>query len=76
MLMIRHAPVSSGNRGSAGADDRLVETNGGAQFFLQAGVVKNVVVPERLFDHQQVELIEGAQVLDLIERVGGVGVAA
>src|SRR5580658_2947364 len=40
------------------ADDRFIEANRGAQFFLQAGVVVDVVVPQRLLDHQQVELIE------------------
>src|ERR1700692_2500187 len=65
-----------GNRRGTCADDGLVEADGGAQFFLQASVVKNVIVPKRLFDHQQVELIEAAQVLHLIERVDGVCVAA
>ena len=69
------AGLHSNGRG-ARADDRLVEANGGAQFFLQASVVENVVVPERLLDHQQIELIEGPQVFYLVERVGGVGVAA
>ena len=46
-----------------------------AQFFLQARVIVDVVVPQRLLDHQQIELVELAQVLDLIERVGGIGVA-
>ena len=45
------------------------------QFFLQPRVVINVVVPQRLLDHQQVELVEAAQVLDLIESVGGVRIA-
>ena len=38
-------------------------------------MVIDLVVPERLLDHEQVELIELAQVLDLVERVGGVRVA-
>jgi hypothetical protein len=67
---------SQGNGCLARVDDGLVEANRGAQFFLQAGVIEDVVVPKRLLDHQQVELIEAPQVFDLIERVGGVGVAA
>src|SRR5580698_8045894 len=38
-------------------------------------MVVDVVVPEWLFDHQQIELVELAQMLDLVESVGGVGIA-
>ena len=38
-------------------------------------MVVDVVIPQRLLDHQQIELIELAQVFDLIERVGGIRVA-
>src|SRR5580704_4434630 len=57
------------NGRSAGADDRLIEANGGAQLLLQPGVIENVVIPERLLDHQQIELIEGPEMFDLIECV-------
>src|ERR1035441_9158721 len=62
--------------GAAHADDRFVEADRGAQFLLQARVVVDVVVPQRLLNHQQVELVELAQVLDLVERVSGISVAA
>src|SRR5215469_18359235 len=62
--------------GIARAFDRLVKTDGGVQFALQAGVVEDVIVPQRLLDHQQVKLIELAQVLDFVEGIGGVSVAA
>ena len=38
-------------------------------------MIVDVVVPQRLLDHQQVELIELLQMLDLVQRVGGIGVA-
>src|ERR1700722_3187701 len=38
-------------------------------------MVVDVVVPKRLLYHQQVELVELTQVLDLIEGVGGIGIA-
>src|SRR5579863_2350942 len=50
------------NRRRASADDGLVEAKRSAQFSLQAGMIENVIVPERLLNHQQVELIEGPQV--------------
>src|SRR5580698_5348050 len=65
----------NGLRGIASVMDGFVETNGGSQQRLQAGVIVNVVVPERLLDHQEIELIELSQMLDLIQRVSGIGVA-
>src|SRR5438270_4690621 len=38
-------------------------------------MVVNIVVPKRLLDHQQIELVEFAQVLDLIQRIGGIRIA-
>src|SRR5579859_5338471 len=64
-----------GKGGGAGVHDRFVEADRSAQFFLQTRVVVDVVVPKRLLDHQQIELIEEPEVLDLIEGVGGVRVA-
>src|ERR1700687_1848420 len=64
-----------GERSAARTDDRLVQANRSAQLFLQARVVVDVVVPERLLDHQQIEWIELSQVLDLIEGISGIRVA-
>ena len=74
MLMMRHAPVSTAKAALAHADDGFIKADRGAQFFLQARVIVDVVVPQWLLDHEQIELVELAQVLDLIERVGRVGV--
>ena len=60
----------------AGVADGLVQANGGSQFALQPGVVVDVVIPQRLLDHQELEAIKFAQVFDFIEGVGGVGIAA
>src|ERR1700691_1075599 len=38
-------------------------------------MVVDVVVPKWLLDHEQIELVELAQMLDLIESIGGVGIA-
>jgi hypothetical protein len=54
--------------------DGLVEANPGLDLFLQFRVGVDVVPPERLLDHEEVESIEATQVLDVIKCVGGVGV--
>src|ERR1700757_1166293 len=59
-----------------GAFDRFVQAYCGAQFLLQARVIVDVVIPQRLLDHEEIELIELSQVLHLVERVGGVRIAA
>ena len=41
---------------------------------LQPGVVDDVVVGQRLLDQQQAELVEGAEPVGVVERVGRVGV--
>jgi hypothetical protein len=56
--------------------DGLIQADAGFQLFLQASMKIKVVMPERLLDHQQVESVKLFQVLELIERVGGIGVAA
>ena len=46
------------------------------QPLLQHGVVIKVVVPQRLFDHQQVKAVEGHDMVGVAQPVRGVGVAA
>ena len=57
-------------------NDRLVKADCSAQLSLKAGVVINFVVPKGLLYHQQIELVELTQMLDLIERVSRVRIAA
>ena len=54
--------------------DALVQADGRAQLRLQAAVLVNVVVSQRLFNHQQVELIERTQTLGIGQGVGAVGI--
>src|ERR1700723_977120 len=54
----------------------FVEADGGLQALLQQGVVEEVVVPEGLLDHEQVEGVELNEVVDVFQLVGRVGVAA
>ena len=66
-------PTSSGFDGSgtiAGVTNGFIEADRSAQFTLKPRVVIDVIVPERLFDHEQVELIEFAKMINIIERVG------
>ena len=68
-----HDPTSSGFDGSgtiAGVTNGFIEADRSAQFTLKPRVVIDVIVPERLFDHEQVELIEFAKMINIIERVG------
>ena len=76
MLIMRHAPVSTAMAAARALTIDLSRQMAVRNSFWQAGVVENIVVPERLLDHQQVELIEGPQMLELIQCVGGVGIAA
>ena len=56
--------------------NRLVKTDRRIEPLLQHGVVIEVVVPEGLLDHQQVERIKGHQVIGIAQLVGRVGVHA
>ena len=47
---------------------------GRRQLCLQARVIDDVIVTERLLDHHQLELVEPAQMVDVGQRVRGVGV--
>ncbi len=75
MLMILHDSISM----AASASRRLrIDSSrqmGVLQPLLQHRVVIEIVVPQRLFDHQQVERVEGGQVVGVPEPVSGVGVA-
>jgi len=53
----------------------FIETDCGAHLFLQASMVVDVIVPQRLLNHEKVELIEFAKVLHLVQRIGRVGIA-
>ena len=64
MLMMRQAPISTAPGRIAGVVDGFVQADRGPQLLLQAGVVVDVVVPQRLLDHQQIELVELAQVFE------------
>src|ERR1700748_2425175 len=61
--------------GVARMPDGFVETYRRAEFALQARVVVNIVIPERLLDHQKVEAIELAQMFDFIQGISGVSIA-
>ena len=65
-----------GKRCTTRMNDRLVKADCSAQLSLKAGVVINFVVPKGLLYHQQIELVELTQMLDLIERVSRVRIAA
>src|SRR5258705_2091346 len=41
--------------------DGLVEANPGLQLFLKFRMIVDVIPPERLFDHQQIEIVELTQ---------------
>ena len=62
--------------GVAPVADGFVEADVRSEAFLQHGVKVEVVVPERLLDHEQVELVPAGDVVEVLHPVGGVGVAA
>src|SRR5882724_764334 len=65
-----------GELGIAGMPDGFVEAEFGLQLFLELCVVVDIVVPEWLLNHEELELIELAQVVEFANAVGRVGVAA
>jgi len=70
-------PASSGFDGSgtiAGVTNGFIEADRSAQFTLKPRVVIDVIIPERLFDHEQLELIELAKMINVIERVGRISI--
>src|SRR5271170_5460922 len=54
--------------------DALVQANGSFELALQRGVGIDVVVAQRLFDHDQVEGVEPLQVRRVFQAIGGIGV--
>ena len=54
--------------------DRLVEADGSGRGSGKAGVADEIVLRQRLLDQQEVELVEAAQVVDVVAPVRGVGV--
>src|SRR5271170_1176085 len=63
-----------GGAGVLDVVDALVEADGRFQLALQRGVRIDVVVAQRLFDHDQVEGVELFQVRRVFEAIGGIGV--
>src|SRR5215475_10422094 len=54
--------------------NRFVETESCFDLLLQFGVRVEIVPPQRLFDHQQIKFIQAAQVLEIVQRISGVGI--
>src|SRR5579864_2914398 len=65
-----------GSFGIAGLANRFVEANRGFQLALQLRMLKDVVIPERLLDHEQLEFVEFAKVAKIAGGVRGIRVAA
>src|SRR5690348_520762 len=59
------AQLNSGTGITAGVN-RLIETDAGLELALQLGMKVKIVMPERLLNHQQAELIELLQMLHLL----------
>src|SRR5689334_18293797 len=55
--------------------NRLIEADAGLELPLQLGMKVEIVMPERLLDHEQAELVELFEVLHVLKRVSGVGIA-
>src|ERR1700691_2785957 len=60
----------------AGIQNRFIQANRRLECLLQPCMKIDLVVPQRLLDHEQMEGIEFAQVFNLIERVSGIRVHA
>src|SRR5205814_8339293 len=54
----------------AAVADGFIEANRSFQLPLEFGVVKNVIVPERLLDHQKIEGVKLAKMLEVGRAVG------
>src|SRR5689334_21253363 len=59
----------------APAVDRLIQADTALQLLLQSSVEIEIIMPERLLDHEQVEGIEFFQVVDLVQRISRIGIA-
>src|SRR5271155_3801858 len=56
--------------------DGFIEAYGGLEALLQQGVEVEVVPPERLLDHEQVETVPVGDVFQVLHPIDGVGVTA
>src|SRR5258708_37383533 len=65
-----------GGEGVAPVANRFVQTNVRFEAFLQHGAKVEVVVPERLLDHEQIELVPAGDVGEVLHPLGGGGIAA
>ena len=68
MLMMRADAQFQRCLGVARAADGFVEADRGLQPLLQAGVEVEVVAPQGLLDHQQLEGLELLQVIEVVAR--------
>ena len=55
-------------------NDALIQAERSTQTRLELGVVKNVIVGQRLLNQQQVELVQQGQMVSVFEMVDAVGV--
>ena len=62
--------------GVARTANRLVQANRGLELLLKTCMEVEVITPQGLLDHQQLETVERLQVLQIVERISRVGVAA
>ena len=74
MLMISAAPSAIASAAVRADTIDSSRHTGVADAFGQLGVTDDVLLVERLFDEQQVELVEPAQVLDVDSRIRRVGI--
>ena len=55
--------------------NRFVEADRRGDLFLEFGVIENVVVRERLFDHHQIKLVQGFEQSNVGQCVGRIRVS-
>src|SRR5207302_11080203 len=60
----------------AGVVNGLIQADAGLDLLLKLRVKVKIIMPERLLNHEQIEAVELFQVVDLVQRVSGVGVTA
>src|SRR5262249_21222458 len=63
---------TNGLLGMVRGADAFIEADRGFQLRLKRGVVDDLVMRKRLFDHHQIEVVELFELSDVGERVGGV----
>ena len=54
----------------------FIQADVGLQLFLQGRVLKDLVAPQRLLDHEQAKLIELFQMLKIFQAICRIGIAA